>query len=247
LERYETDFTDSPTSTNNKNPVSKDRPSVQQTNTKRGQPYHPMRPMKAVGDKSFSVPTSSVAPVMVPDPYSEGGYILAMRSVRDDLPAYLHTHRQIDDHQFAAARLYQRDVEMSEQDGLRAIDPTREHVDGGLPPEPLSERQQDARKRRTGAETSMGLINAPIVYSIIVEGMTYSQILLKKRGLYAKSGGGPLPGPLADMLQTQVQLSKVRALDNYGERAVKEIGYLFRSGLDCLAIYYGMQTGTTRH
>jgi hypothetical protein len=217
------------------------------TNPKRGQPYHPMR-LKAAGDKSFSVPTSSVAPVMVLDPYSEG-YIQVLRV--NDFLFGLHTHRQIDDHQFAAARLYQRDVEVSEQDGLKAVDPTKERVDGGLPPEPLSDQQQDARKRRTGAETSMGLINAKIVYDVLIGGMNYGQILLKRNGMYygenAMCGGGPLANGYADILQNEPQRAKERALNMYGERAVKEIGYHFRNGLDCLAIYYGLSTGATRH
>jgi hypothetical protein len=227
---------------------------VQQANTKRGEPWHPMRPaapIKAAGDKSFAVPTSSVVPVMVPDPYSEGSYILAMRSVRDDLLAYLHTHRQIDDHQFAAGRRYQRDVEVSEQ-GLRAIDPTKEKVDGGLPPEMLSDRQQDARKSRTGAEIAMGLALAPIAYAVLIGGMSYSQIALREHGWYygegAKCKGGPLSDAYADPLEMQDKLANKRARENFGRRRVDNIGVLFRSALDCLVIYYGMQTGTiTRH
>jgi hypothetical protein len=224
---------------------------VQQTNTKRGEPWHPMRPLKAAGDQSFAVPPKhpAVMPVEVADPYGDGKMLLAMRSVRDDLPAYLHAHRQIDDHQFEAGRRYQRDVEVSEQ-GLRAIDPTREKVDGGLPPEPLSMRQQDARKSRTAAETAMGLALAPIAYAVLIESMSYSQIALKQHGWYygddAKCKGGPLSDAYADPLEMQDKLANKRARENFGRRKVDNIGVLFRSALDCLVIYYGMST-RTRH
>ena len=213
----------------------------------RGEPWKPGgQKIKAAGDKSFAVPPHypAVMPVEVADPYREGK-ILAMRSVRDDPLGSLHAHRQIDDHQYEAGRLYERDVEVSEQ-GLRAIDPTKEKVDGGLPPELLSDAQQDARKSRKGAETAMGIIGASIAYDVIIDGMSYGKIALKKHGWYygpdAKCGGGPLHGAYDDPLEFQDQLANRRARENFGRRHVDNFGVLFRSALDCLVIYYGLTT-----
>jgi hypothetical protein len=221
---------------------------------KREQPWKPGQPVKAAGTKILmAVPPQypAVTPVEVVDPYGDGNKVLAMRSLRDDPLASRHAHRQIDDHQFEAGCLYQRDVEVSEQ-GLRAIDPTREKVDGGLPPEPLSDVQQDASRRRKGAEAAMGLIGAPIAYDIIIGGMSNGQVALKQDGLYYGDGaqckGGPLHGAYDDILESQDQLANRRAREMYGSRQVLKIGVLFGSALDCLVIYYGMKTPPpTRH
>jgi hypothetical protein len=214
---------------------------VQHTNTKRSQPWHPMRPIKAAGDQSFAVPPKhpSVMPVEVLDPYG-GGKILTMRSVRDDPLGSLHAHRQIDDHQYEAGRRYERDVEVSEQ-GLRAIDPTKERVDGGLPPEPLSEAQQDASRSRKGAETAMGLIGAPIAHDILINGMSNGQVALKRAGTY-EGTCGPLNLSDEDPLAMRAKLENDRACEMFGRRHVDNFGVLFRSALDCLVIYYGLGT-----
>jgi hypothetical protein len=243
LEEKQTAFSDLPFKHH-----TKDSPVTAQA--KRREPWNPMHPIKAAGDKSFAVPPQypAVMPVEVADPYGDGK-ILAMRSVHDDPLASLHAHRQIDDHQFEAGCRYQRDVEVSEQ-GLRAIDTTRDVVDGGLPPELLSDVQQDASRSRRGAEAAMGLIGAPIAYDIIIGGLSNGQVALKQNGLYygdgAKCKGGPLYSQYDDPLEFQDQLANRRARETYGRRRVDNIGVLFRSALDCLVIYYGMKT-PTRH
>lgn len=219
--------------------------------TKRHEPWRPGQPVKAAGDhRSFAVQPShpAVMPVEIDDPYG-AGKIVAMRSGRGDHLGSLHAHRQIDDHQFAAGRLYERDVEVSEG-GLRAVDPSREKVDGGLPPDLLGDVQQDARKSLKGAEAAMGIRGAQIARNVIVDGMSYGQIALMEDGLYygpdAKCGGGPLNGALDDPLEYQDQLANRRAREMYGRRHVDNYGVLFRSALDCLVIHYGMKT-RTRH
>src|ERR1700760_3482336 len=82
---------------------------------------------------------AEVAPIEVDDPYAtrEGETIVVLRQLRNDPLARLHNHRQIDKAQYLAGRRYQRDWEIAER-GARAIDPTRERVDGGALPEALS-------------------------------------------------------------------------------------------------------------
>jgi len=214
---------------------------------KRDEPWKPGQPIKAAGDgRSFAVPPShpAVMPVEVDDPYGSGK-VVTLRSGRDDLLGSLHAHRHIDDHQFAAGRRYERDVEVSEG-GVRGFDPTREKVDGGRPPEMMLDVQQDARKSLKGAEAAMGLIGASIAHDVIVAGMSYGQIALKEKGWYygpgAKCGGGPLADAYDDPLEFRDQRANRRARENFGRRHVDNFGVLFRSALDCLVIYYDMQT-----
>jgi hypothetical protein len=214
--------------------------------TKRREPWRPSQPIKAAGDtRSFAVPASRVVPVLVDDPYADGK-IVALRSGRDDPLGWLHAHRQIDDQQYPAGRLYERDVEVSEGGGLRGIDPTKERVDGGRPPELPIDAIQDARKSRQRAEAAMGLIGAEIAYDHLVEGLSFGQIALKRAGLYydddAKCKGGPLSGAYDDPLELQTQRANQRARIILGQRRVNDYGVLFRAGLDCLVIHYGLPT-----
>src|ERR1700742_3600470 len=144
--------------------------------------------------------------------------------------------------------MYQRDVEVSEG-GLRGIDPTRERVDGGRPPELMLDAQQDARKSRKAAEAAMGIIGASIAYDVIVAGMSYAQVALKKAGLYygpdAKCGGGPLYEQYDDPLELQGERANRRARERFGRRHVDNFGVLLRSALECLVIHYGLQTRIT--
>jgi hypothetical protein len=55
------------------------------------------------------------AAVVVDDPYEQGGKLSTLRQLRNDPLARLHSHRQIDDAQFAAGRAYQNDREIAER------------------------------------------------------------------------------------------------------------------------------------
>jgi len=213
----------------------------------RHEPWRPGQPIKAPGDgRSFAVPPShpAVMPVEIDDPYGSGK-ITALHTGRDDLLGSLHAHRQIDDRQFEAGRRYERDVEVSEG-GLQAIDYSRPKVDGSSPGGSMIDVAIDARESRQGAETAMGVILAPIAYDIIVGGMSLGQVALKRAGYYygddAKCKVGPLYDVYDDLLETQKQLANRRARDMLKRRHVDNFGVLFRSALDCLVIYYGMQT-----
>ena len=83
------------------------------------------------------VRNASVAIVEVDDPYAiePGGKITVLRSLRDDPLARMSAAKQIDSAQFEAGRAWQADYEEAEVGGASAIDPTKEAVDGGKPPE----------------------------------------------------------------------------------------------------------------
>lgn len=111
------------------------------------------------------------APVEVDDPYEKGEKIVVLRQLRLDPLARLHTHHQINDCQYTAGRCYQRDWEVAER-GARAIDPTREAVDGGRLPEPLTDRQAKARKRLIAVRGELGRAMRPLMDGVLIERRT---------------------------------------------------------------------------
>src|ERR1700722_3975168 len=68
-----------------------------------------------------------------------GEKIVALRSIRNDPLGRLHSHHQIDEAQFRGGRAFQDDWEKAER-GPRAVDPTREYVDGGQAREASTQR-----------------------------------------------------------------------------------------------------------
>jgi hypothetical protein len=81
-----------------------------------------------------------VSIIEVEDPYERGEMIVVSRQLRGDPLGRLHAHGQIDQAQYNAGRAFQFDWETAER-GARAIDPTKEAVDGGQMPEPITDGQ----------------------------------------------------------------------------------------------------------
>lgn len=111
------------------------------------------------------------APVEVDDPFEPGTKIQVLRQLRCDPLARLHSHHQIDEAQYIAGRCYQRDWEAAER-GARAIDPTKEAVDGGRIPESLTDSQAKARKRLARVHHELGRSIHNLVYAVLIEGMS---------------------------------------------------------------------------
>jgi hypothetical protein len=78
---------------------------------------------------------AEVATVEIDNPLGlePGEKIVALRSIRNDPLGRLHSHHQIDEAQYRGGRAFQDDWEKAER-GPRAVDPTREYVDGGQAP-----------------------------------------------------------------------------------------------------------------
>ena len=100
---------------------------------------------------------AQVAAVEIDDPMAlePGEKIVALRSIRNDPLARLHSHHQIDEAQYRGGRAFQDDWEKAER-GPRAVDPTREYVDGGQAREPITERQRRAVLRLNRIEHELG-------------------------------------------------------------------------------------------
>lgn len=139
---------------------------------------------KAHDRRSQDLPRNAeVAAIEVDDPLGlePGDKIVTLRSVRNDPLAKLHSHHQIDDAQYRAGRAFQHDWERAER-GPRAVDPTREYVDGGQPREPITEGQRRAVLRLNRAERELGSDGAALVHEFLILGITMEQVGLR-RGL----------------------------------------------------------------
>src|SRR5215472_13373121 len=96
---------------------------------------------------------AEVAEVEVDDPLAlePGEKITALRSIRNDPLARLHSHHQIDETQYKGGRAFQNDWERAER-GPQAVDPSREYVDGAQRREAIADGQRKAVLRLNRAE-----------------------------------------------------------------------------------------------
>ncbi|HLI99819.1 MAG TPA: hypothetical protein VKT76_08895 [Bradyrhizobium sp.] len=126
---------------------------------------------------------AEVAEIEVENPLAlePGEKIVALRSIRNDPLARLHSHHQIDEAQYRGGRAFQDDWEKAER-GPRAVDPTREYVDGGSAREPITERQRKAVLRLGRIERELGADGMMLVHEVLVLGLTMEQIG-QRRGL----------------------------------------------------------------
>src|SRR4051812_31949914 len=124
---------------------------------------------------------AQVARVEVDNPLAlePGEKIIALRSIRTDPLGRLHSHRQIDEAQYQGGRAFQDDWERAER-GPRAVDPTREFVDGGQMREPITEGQRKAVLRLNRAERELGADGSALVREVLILGMTMEQIAQRR-------------------------------------------------------------------
>src|SRR5438094_10348578 len=152
--------------------------------TKRKKPHNPA---KVHDRRSHDLPRNAeVAAVEVDDSLGlePGDKIVALRSIRNDPLARLHSHRQIDEAQYQAGRAFQSDWEKAER-GPRAVDPTREYVAGGQGSEPGTEGERKAVLRLNRAERELGADGSALVHDVLVQGLTMEQVG-QRRGLHTK-------------------------------------------------------------
>jgi hypothetical protein len=124
-----------------------------------------------------AVRAGEVAEVVADNPYygpaapSEQRTIRAVRSLRDPL-ARLHHTRRIDEAEYRAGRALQRLLETAEVGKLRALDTTRQRVDGGSHmPEVLGERQLRALKALAAIGPLLGKGGSALVTAVLMHGL----------------------------------------------------------------------------
>jgi hypothetical protein len=115
----------------------------------------------------------------VDDPLELGSKLIVMRSLRNDPLAGLHARNFIDDAQFWGGRAFQRDFETAER-GPRAIDPSKEAVDGGLMPEPITEAQQRAAQQLAEVYRALGLNGSVLAENVLIHGLTIEQVCVAR-------------------------------------------------------------------
>lgn len=137
-------------------------------------PYDPAKP---VHDRRTSdlLRNAIVAPIEVDDPLEAGSKLIVMRSTRNDPLANLHARNSIDDAQYLAGRTFQSDWETAER-GPCAIDPSKEAVDGGRIPEPITEAMQKAAKRLNSAQRDLGQLGSSLAVDVLIHGMSIEQV-----------------------------------------------------------------------
>lgn len=106
---------------------------------------HP-RNVEIIHDRLAEIPElqrAGVVTAVVDDPYEPGSNIAVLRATRDDPLAGMFSRGSIDLAQMSAGRKWQQHWEDAEIGAVRAIDPTKEPVDGkGPPPAPFTERKR---------------------------------------------------------------------------------------------------------
>lgn len=110
------------------------------------------------------------------DPFDPQAKITVLRQTRCDPLGRLHAHHQIDDAQYQAGRRYERDRELAER-GARAIDPTKEAVDGGRLPEPLPVSQIEATARLVKVHAALGRVMHSTLDGVLSAGTVESMAI----------------------------------------------------------------------
>lgn len=143
------------------------------------QPYNPAK----VHDRRATdfVRGAQVSPIEVDDPMELGAKLMVMRSTRNDPLANLHARKSIDEAQYQGGRAFQHDFETAER-GPQAIDPSKEFVDGGRLPEPITEQQRKAVVRLNGAERRLGADGSALTHDVLIAGKSLAMVAAS-RGL----------------------------------------------------------------
>lgn len=130
------------------------------------------------------IPTSIV---VVDDPYGgRGEKIKVVQAIRDDPLAAMRAARQVDQAQYTAGRHWQAAYELSEIGGARAIDPTKEAVDGGAGfRDPISDKVSRAYQDLARGARALGMEGEVIIRDVLGSGMTIV-LAATKRGLFTE-------------------------------------------------------------
>ena len=150
---------------------------------------------------------AEVAAIDVDDPHAtrSGEKITVLRQLRSDPLARLHAHRQIDEAQYRAGRAFQRDSEIAGR-GVRALDPSRERVDGGAFAEAVTDAHARAGKRLAGMERVLGRTMHRVTHAVLVDGLsmeTLAKALFDREGEVAVKYYGRLFRDALDLLAVE--------------------------------------------
>lgn len=145
---------------------------------------------------------AKVAPMTADDPYEPGAKVTVLRSLRDDPLAAMHNAKQIDQAQYVAGRHWQRAYEMAEVNSMRAVDLSKERVDGGgIPQATISDAQIRAFGDLTKAMTALGQEGESLIKDFLGRGWGVRDIAAR-RGLHTERERGYVGFRVRECLDT---------------------------------------------
>lgn len=136
-------------------------------------------PLAPVHDRRATELTSGVIPAVsaVPCPSGDGTTISVIRNMRGDILAQMRDKEEINEHQFLAGRHWEGLWKRAEIGGVKAMDTTKEPVDGGGQNyEPLTDKQRMAVREMRRAEAALGLRGAVLVNLVLCRGWSITAI-----------------------------------------------------------------------
>lgn len=127
--------------------------------------------------KAIGLPINArVAAAIVDDPY-DGTKIAVVRSVRDDPLADMRSRGVIDEAMYLAGRKWQALHERGSIGQVKAIDTTKEPVDGGgTYPEPITDETAKAIRELMAAQRRLGEWGSILMQNLLAEHMTVGQM-----------------------------------------------------------------------
>lgn len=144
-----------------------------------------------------------VSDVIVDDPLETGAKLKVMRSLRDDPLGRLHsrdqlrspeeteadrkTGRNTGQARYEAGLIWLEYFEKAAIGNIRAIDTTKESVDGGELPDPLTETQRKAMKKLAEASRALGQDGEAILRDFLIGRLSMAQIATR-RGYSERAG-----------------------------------------------------------
>jgi hypothetical protein len=126
--------------------------------------------------------TPHSAPIEVENPLNPGQKLILFRNLRDDPLGRMQDRKQISEAQYLAGRRWQRAYETAEISGARAIDPTKEAVDGGqIAQATITDDQAKAFALLASASRQLGMIGESLVRDVLARGLSLKDVA-KARG-----------------------------------------------------------------
>lgn len=151
----------------------------------RAQPHVPRQHAEPHDRRATDLPLNAkIAVDVVQDPYDRQSQITVARSLRDDTLGAMYARKQIDGVQFDAGRRMQRYYELSEIGTVKAIDPTKERVDGGVAVDVMTGLNQHAMKEISRLEGVLGREGAALVRDVLCLGFSLAKCAAA-RGLFS--------------------------------------------------------------
>ncbi len=128
---------------------------------------------ETIHDRLAEVPAQQrqgIVQDLVENPYKHGETIRVIRATKDDPLAGLHARGWIDTAQLSAGRIWQRHWENAAIGAVKAVDTTREPVDGrGPTPAAFTDRQRKACMELRQAAIMLGYEGDRLVREILGE------------------------------------------------------------------------------